>query len=499
MKKTAILLPLILLLVGISMTSCSNKDLEVVSLEISEFGTLNIGAEGEKKTIEVTTNQNNWVVTANESWIEIDQQENNFTFSVPNNEMPIERKASILVIAGGQARKLEIIQAAGKGTLYVGEEKLQFDQFAQEHLVRVVSNGSAWNVEVSGSTWLKAEQIAEENRLRIIVEENTSTKPRSGKVFVKSAGLVREINVEQGAKVMYMLPLLIPGSNIEDVQKYEDQRKSKLVINTSYLTGGAHTYRTISPLFPKIEYNFSNEKINEIDMIPSDVSILTSEGLHNFLLENGYESKGDNGHEKPYVKMVKVGEANFEIRIQILYSVPRMPKVVKFLIIRRQPNAMPTFNEVPKGFNNISNGTKADAIAWEASNGGKMSQSKSIGNFYYFDVLDKLYIGRDYIFSEAGDSIKMMRLFTYDISKAFYKAAENNYQMTDEFKALLEREGFTNPIETGDKYKKLYRNNKYKSLLGVRVAQITEVNGGAPVVEFMYLPLSFLKEKNKSN
>lgn len=492
MKKINILFSLLLLLAGISFTSCSNKDLDVVSLEISEFGTLYIGSEGEKKTIEVTTNQNNWVVTANEPWVEIDQQEKNFTLSIPKNKMPVERKASILVIAGGQAQKLELIQSAGKGSLYVSEEKVQLDQFAQEHSIRVVSNGSTWNVEVSETTWLKAEQIVEENRLRIIVEENTSPEPRSGKVFVKSAGLVREINVEQGGKLMYILPLLTPGSDIEDVQKYEDQRKSKLIINTSYLTGGTHTYRTISPLFPKIEYNFSNEKINEIDMIPNDVATLTSEGFHNFLLENGYESKGDNGHEKPYVKNVKLGDASFEIRVQILYDVPNMPKVVKFLIFRRQPKAMPTFTELPKGYTNISKGTKADVIAWEASNGGKMSQSKSTEKFYYFDVLDKLYIGRDYIFSEDGNSIEQMRLFTYDIDKVFYQAGENNYQMTDEFKALLEREGFTNPIEVSDEYRRLYRNEKYGSVLGVRVARIQGVNDGAPVVLFMYLPISIL-------
>lgn len=117
-----------------------------------------------EKTIEVTTNQNNWVVTANEPWVEIDQQEKNFTLSIPKNKMPVERKASILVIAGGQAQKLELIQSAGKGSLYVSEEKVQLDQFAQEHSIRVVSNGSTWNVEVSETTWLKPQ-----NRLSKII------------------------------------------------------------------------------------------------------------------------------------------------------------------------------------------------------------------------------------------------------------------------------------------------------------------------------------------
>lgn len=489
MKKINIFWGILITLLGVVVTSCSNN-LDVVSLDISEFGTLNVGSEGEKKTIDVITNQRNWVVSANALWVEIEQHEKQFILSISKNELPVERKASVLIIAGGAARKLELVQSAGAGELHVTEEEILFDQFAQDHFLRVVSNSGAWEVEVSEPSWIKVEQIIEDNRLKILVDENTSQGPRSGKIFIKSANLVREIKVEQSGKLLYLLPLLSPGSNMEDVRKFEEQRKSSLILDKNFLTGGGHTYRTISPLFPKVVYNFSSDKIYEIDMIPDDVLTLTSEGFHNFLIENGFESKGDNGSEKPYVKKVKIGDASYEVRAQILYAVPRQPQVVKFLILNRQPKAMPTFSELPKGFNNISSGTKSAVMAWEASNGGKLSQSNSAGNFYYFDVLDKIYIGRDYIFSDDGSAIQQMRMFTYDIDKVFYLAGENNYQMTDEFKALLEREGYKDPYEVNDEYKRLYRNYETGSVLGVRVGRIQGVNGGAPVVVFMHLPIS---------
>lgn len=496
MKMNKLYLVLLLIISGAMITSCTNKNADIVSLELSEFGTLNISADGEKKVIQVTTNQKEWIANANAPWVEIEQNGSELTLSILKNELPAERKSSVLVLAGGAAKKIELVQAANKGKLYVSEESINFDQFAQNQSVRVVSNAGSWDVEVTDPSWIKVLPIVEDNKLQISVENNENKEARSGKIFVKSAGEVREISINQSGKVLFLLPLLTPGADVDAVKDFETARRSRLVLDKNYLTGGGHTYKTISPLFPKIEYNFSNDKIYEINMYPDDVLTLTSEDFHNFLLENGFESKGDNGQEKPYIKSFKVGDAGFEIRVQILYAVSRQPKVVKFLLFSKQPKKMPTYSELPKGPNNISTGTKADVFAWEASNGGTLSQSKSTDNYYYFEVLDKTYIGRYYFFSEDGSEIKEMRFFTYDISKVFYMAGENNYQMTDEFKALLEREGYTDPYLVNDKFKKLYRNKENGSVLGVRVARINEVNGGAPVVEFMYLPISIFDQQD---
>ncbi|MDD7438775.1 MAG: BACON domain-containing protein [Bacteroidales bacterium] len=491
MKKISLLLTVLLALV---FSSCANNDLGVVSLELSEFGSMEVVAEGAEKTIDVTTNQKDWIVSANAPWVEIEQMEKQFKLSIPRNNLPEARKATVVVMAGGAARKIELIQSAGKGELFVTEETLSFDQFAQDRTLRVVSNNANWEVEISEPSWISVEKIIEDNRLKISVAENVSEADRQGKVFIKSAGTIREINVSQSGKVYYLLPLLTPGANPEDVRKFEAQRKSSLVLDKDYIISGIQTFRTISPIFPRIVYNFSDDRIYEIDMIPDDALTLTSDGFHKFLLDNGFESKGDNGFERPYTKMVKIGEANFELRLQILYAVPGQPRVAKFLIFNRQSKKMPTYAELPKGFANIKTGTKPDVIAWEASNGGKLSQSKSTGNFFYYDVLDKIYIGRDYIFNDDGSAILQMRMFTYDIDKVFYLAGPGNYQMTDEFKELLEREGYTNPVKVNDAFKWLYRNEKQGTVLGVRVVQIQGVNGGAPVVMFMYLPISVLNQ-----
>lgn len=71
----------------------------------------------------------------------------------------------------------------------------------------------------------------------------------------------------------------------------KDQRK-RVSWRKYELFNWRHSYVSYyKSTFPKIEYNFSNEKINEIDMIPNDEPPLPAKDFTISYWENGYESK----------------------------------------------------------------------------------------------------------------------------------------------------------------------------------------------------------------
>lgn len=222
--------------------------------------------------------------------------------------------------------------------------------------------------------------------------------------------------------------------------------------------------------------------------------MLTSEGLHHFLIEEGYQAKVESQHEKVYVRHTEVGEAKYEIVANVAFAIPNTDPSIIFRIVPRQPKVMPTFEKIPLSELYIKKLNKNAVVAWESTHGGIQSRSKSKPTFLYFDIFDTTYIGRDYSFSEEGDQVTQMRAFIYDISKVFYQAG-TSYLMTDEFKNLLKKEGFKFYQQTSDDFRQLYRNDEKGCIFGVKVAQVTGVNDGTPCLMFMYLPIPEQREE----
>lgn len=481
---------------AVLLQSCQQQVPEEISIELSDYSTIDFPSQGSEKVINVTTNATYWQAYPNASWVEIEHNLGSFLVKAQPNSTTEERKASILVHAKGTGvtQTLMVTQAAGRSALEVQKNEVKFDQIEQEKTIKVNTVSDNWSIENTAPEWITAKASVEERLLYISVKENSSTDSRSAKLFVQAGEKIEEIVVHQSGSLYYILPLLTPGSNIRDVREFELARHSLLETDDSYLKGGAHTYFTKSPVFYKVVYTFSKDIINGATLYPKDTGVLTSEGLHHFLTKEGYQAKAESQHEKVYVRHTEVGEAKYEIVANVAFAIPNTDPSIIFRIVPRQPKVMPTFEKIPLSELYIKKLNKNAVVAWESTHGGIQSRSKSKPTFLYFDIFDTTYIGRDYSFSKEGDQVTQMRAFIYDISKVFYRAG-TSYLMTDEFKNLLKKEGFKFYQQTPDDFRQLYRNDEKGCIFGVRVAQVTGVNDGTPCLMFMYLPIPEQREE----
>ncbi|WP_081966385.1 BACON domain-containing protein [Porphyromonas sp. COT-108 OH1349] len=486
-KQVLFIFSTILLLI---LSGCNHSKMDILELELSHYSTLDFSVEGGSKTIVITTNQKEWGAFSNAEWVKTNQTSRELTINIEPNTTVQKREAEVSVVAGGLLRKIPIAQAGVPTEISVSQDRIDLLQRESTTRITVITNNKEWKSETNAS-WIQLSHVPGDNTLVVKVEENNDPSERNAKIFLKSGDKVREIEVLQKGLIHYILPILIPEATMAEVEELEERRGNSVEHNSSYLNGGSHTYNVKSPIILDIKYTFSTKQLIGATLRTREQSMLIEPEFHQLFLKEGFELKGDNGKERAYaVRKELPNGTRYEIVANVIYDVPRQEPRIEFNFIRRQPGPMPTFERLPFGYGDLSKNTNLNTVvAWESTHGGKFSEKKSANNFYYFDVNDNTYIGRYYIFNQDGKGLANMVCFTYDISKFFYRSNQNNYIPTDEFKALLKKEGFGDPIITGDEFGRFYPHKEKKLLLGVRVSSVKEVNGGLPSVMMMFLPM----------
>ena len=473
-----------------ALSGCNYSKMEVAELELSDYSTLDFSAEGGSKTITVTTNQKEWGAFSNAEWVKTNQANGVLTINIEPNTTVQKRAAEVSVVAQGLLRKIPITQMGVPTEISVSQDRINLLQRGSTTRITVITNNKDWSSETNAS-WIQLAHIPGDNILVVSIEENNAPVDRSAKIFLKSGDKVREIEVFQRGLIHYILPIMIPEATMAEVEELEESRGNSVEHNASYLNGGSHTYNIKSPIVLDIKYTFNTKQLIGATLRTRQASMLLAPEFHQLFIEEGFELKGDNGKERAYaVRKELPNGTRYEIVANVIYEVPGQEPRIEFNFVRRQPGPMPTFDRLPFGYGDLSKNTNLNTVvAWESTHGGKFSEKKSGNNFYYFDVNDNIYIGRYYIFNEDGKGLANMVCFTYDISKFFYKSNQNTYVPTDEFKALLKKEGFGDPINTEDIFGRFYPYKEKKLLLGVRISQMKEVNGGLPSVMMLYLPM----------
>lgn len=484
--------------------SCQKEIIPPAVLELVDYSTIDFPLAGGTKEVAIKTNQAEWTASSTDSWLEVDQRPNKVILRATPNETFEERKTTVLISAGGVTQKLDVTQVAGRSTLSLTGDGLQVTEtdnllqlkqnpFANTRELKVLTADPKWEFEVVDASWIKAEKVPLESALLLNIEENSTQETRTAILFVRTKDQTIQLQVIQEGALYYILPYLIPESTKEDIKDFEETRQSRVVQNASYLSGGAHTYHTKSPLFYEIKYSFDRRNLREVIMQCATPEKMLSEEFTNLLESEGFEYKGDSGMERAFVKNTLHNGTKYEIFANIVYGMPGVEPMAVFNILKRQPGPMPTFDKLPDGIGRLGI-TEQEVIAWESTHGGTYSttNSKPDDNYHFFNVLDKTYIARDYLF--ANGKLANMRIFTYDISKCFYSPAKGSFRMTDEFKALLAKEGFTEIRQTGDIWERFYINRARKMAVSARVTSFATVLSGQPLVIMMYIPLDESEE-----
>lgn len=489
----AICFSCMLLLLG----ACNSNLDEALFLELSENSTVEFAAEGGQKNITVKTNYTKWVPTSNAEWLKVNQVADGFTLSADAN-MGKERKAEVVIFAGGETKRMAVEQVARTTKLLVSQDKVEVDQFEHKVDIVVKSAFGEWSVEEGLPEWITVGISPKDNTLALTIKENTDKAARSHKLFIKTKDEVKEIKVTQAGIMHLILPYLIPDSSAEDVRQFEEGRKSVLQDDAGHKYGTSDTYVTKSSAFRSIKYSFDDSKeVSYITMMADNVTTTTSDEFLKLLTDNGFVLAGNNGVELVYVKETKKGSASYDIVANIGYSkaLPDLYQKVLFRFVPGQKNPHPTFDKLPLGIGKMDV-TMDGVAAWESTHGGTMSKDKSYVNNeglsdLFYDVFDHIYITRRYVFSKEGQLLNM-HLFFYDVNKLFYATPDGNYYLTKEFKKLLKESGFTETQRYDDPNKQFnlfYKNPKLKMGMAFRVGHYKEINDGIPAAHALVVPL----------
>ena len=494
---TNILKTLTILTLGLLLTSCQ-KDLKgVETLDLSEYATVTFDQAGGHKEIKVSTNNIKWSASPNASWIKVSQGFDSFTITAEPNPGTETRSGEVLVLSGSLSERIPVEQAAMTDELYVSTEAVNVDQNQRDVAITVKSLSGEWTVEENLPDWITYSRVPGENVLTLSISANESLESRTHKVFVHSTGIVREITVTQAGKVVLLLPYLVPEATTDEVKEFEEGRGSKLQVDAAYLNNGSHTFVTVSDELRVIKYTFdSNKELVQAQMNADNLETITGEPFAKFLENEGFVFYGDNTVEMVYVKKIKKQDTYYDIVCNITYTQanPNFYKKVLFSFVKGQKGEHPTYNSLPLGIGRFDVVTDQVA-AWESTNGGTMNeintQIEENFSYYFYDVFDHIYVTRRYIFNKS-DKLVEMDIFLFNVNKVFYSPEEGKYYLTNEFKELLTREGFTDIQRVADnaQFDTFYKNPSRNIALAVRVGNYGEINDGVPVAHMLLVPIN---------
>lgn len=482
---------------GLILGGCQKELTGVEALELSEYQTITFDQTGGQKEITVTTGNPGWTAAPNADWIKVNQLSHSFTVSTEANPTTKTRSGEVVVRSGSLTERIPVEQAPMSDELFVSAEKINLDQSAQEVVLSVKSRSGDWSVEENLPDWIKATRVLDEDRLNLSFSANNTKAERSHKVFIHGKEVVREIEVTQAPKLVLLLPLLMPEATTDEVRAFEEGRKSKLQEDAGYLYGGSHTYVTLSDELRVIKYTFDKSKeLVEAQLVSDELKTITSEKFAEFLESNGFKYIGDNTVEMVYVKKMKKGDTAYEVVANITYSManPNFYSKVLFRFVKGQRGAHPTFNSLPLGIGRFDV-TMNDVAAWESTHGGKVDElntdKDATFSYIFYNVFDHIYVTRRYIFHNQKDVLGQMDIFFYDVNKFFYSPEEGKYLLTNEFKELLTKEGFTDiqRVDNNPQFPTFYNNPARGIAVAFRVGQYDEINDAIPVAHMLVVPI----------
>lgn len=479
MKKYITYQILLLLTAILVAAGCSSTDSSLpVYLTLSEEHLLEFAGDvSETKKVEVTTNSDSWDCIKNIDWIEITRSSNAFEVKVQVNTTTERREGEIMVLAGSALKRIKVIQLGSSSVDMQVSPTREIDPFGGEVFFDVETSIPDWEIQTE-ATWIKASIQRKISRIEVAVEENKSRDPRTAKIYIttKSGVLIKELTISQAGMMYHVLPYMGFLEEELQVRNFEIARFSMITtIPDGIINKVFWSYQTVSPAFNKITYSFRGDLYRSAVVFCTDPNLFSNreelEQQKTFLEENGFKEIETN--------LFYSEQLQTEARIDLKVDLNRI--VYTFSPI--QPAPQPTISEFPFLFNNFSYSPE-DVAKWEKENGGIFNEAYSFisptkTNYYFYDTPGHEYIAfRQYTFTAKGRLTGCyIALPESMIEHAFFWYKDNVF-LTNEFKALMKREGFSEPVQVDVYNYRFYHLDKALQVF-VRIVEYDE-----PVLEF---------------
>lgn len=469
MKKIYLLsLTAIVLLLGFACQPKQN-DVEEPTLTLSTHD-LSFDNAGAEQSVTITTNQNRWSASSPKEgdWVELSQNGNSLTVKLAPNAQGKSRQSIVLVNAGGIQEKIKITQSAADIVLEARPESISLPQAGGTKTLDISSNTEMWTASLDQEVdWLSIQARPSSGVILLEAQPNETSEVRQVKLIAKSGTKVIEVNISQEGKQKYILPILLKDqTNFDMVLKKEVQRGSimKSFSDPGDFWGthfpGTADFLTPSEVFPIISYTFDFIRgampllYRSVLMTSYNYAEVSSEAFMAYLTEQGFVKKKTE-------KNVSMFE-NEDLSIQLLMTLYEgVGGSLEFSTLIKQDKAYPTFAAFPyqpmMSFVNVYTKKVEDIKADEANLGSTLTTEskhetfKEETEFLLFETVKKdHFLNRAYFFytsatpdvtdEQKGSVLEAIAIFDNPNLALF--EAYGEWYLTDEFKALLKKEGF---------------------------------------------------------
>ncbi len=435
--KTAFTVMVCILFLG---TSCTEEAADKATLALSETA-LQFTKETGEKTIEVTTNQEQWVTIPNMDWIDCTRAGNSLTIKVTRNETNRQRSGKIAVVAGDAVQMIEIRQNETEMEATDLPEKLVVDQWGGEYVYYIQSGGKDWSIQTDAQ-WLSVTSLPFSNKVVIRIPENSQIEEREATLLLSAGTLTKKYTVFQAGAMHLILPLLDFGASVIQIDDFEKARKSDFVGSRNIFP---FVYLTKSAAFPQVDYNFGKdfEYVNST-IHASSREVVADGKLNTMLEEKGFVLK--NSYDK-FCRYFELKNEAHVVEVNVVdgkFGVSKNKSGIFFRNTPRQKESHKTFDSFPELYPNMHEQV-ADIEKikkWEVANGGTFNEEKSYEYVLYFDVNDPLIKERYYKIQEWDNKLNHIGIHTRDNTSHVFEH-EESFWFTEEFKNLMQKEGFS--------------------------------------------------------
>ncbi|MDO4770632.1 BACON domain-containing carbohydrate-binding protein [Porphyromonas sp.] len=437
------------------LSSCRKDSIDTSSwLKVDADEVIRLESGTGEKIIAVSSSQGQWATTSNADWLEARQAGDYLVLNARPNETLNVRKAQVLVVSSGIKKALQIEQE-GYPTLIVETDPAEITFAEEEGQMRLIlkSNSTEWTVNNPSEDWIETIARPRVGELVVKVKANETTDARTAEIAISANDRIKTIKVKQNGKLHFFLPFSDWGTDFASVQKRELARKSKLAGTPNPNLGVKdYTFFSVSKVFQRVRYEFEDygSDMLQATTVIGDKTVPYTNEFHEFLLSEGFERITPlDGRTKGLLLYVHKEK---KIDMSIYTTLDKVEKRDVSIIFCRpiveQPGPMPTLSKFDTGMLRFGEATSKEVGDWEKANGGKYDEdfSAALGTPIFF--AENPFYARGYFFDKVGDTPETKKfilngyLYLYISHElGLYRYGGMEY-LTNEFKALLEREGF---------------------------------------------------------
>lgn len=502
MKKLFYLLSLAALMFVIP--SCSGDDYDEPELALSKTEVAFANAGGSEK-IEIESNKENFEAYCPESWVNAKISGTTLTITAVANETGSDRKTTVLVNALGATKVVNVAQSAGSAFLKLNKQEVTLGKDAKQVRIDFLTNAQQVQV-VTTDEWINVEYAAGYPFFELSIEANEDVNMREGVVAVKAGDQNLQVVVMQQGQDWIALPVISTGDFM--AIKVISHRLGYCTLEESpageffgHVFPGKLDFYTYSEKMPEIIYNFAEpnaEYETAITVIadPNYEALLDCEDFVKALQNRGIDTDKVEKTEGGRKYTGQKGDKAIELVVE--YNKDKGLALLTFKTVAEQPEAYETWNEIP-----VKEEIEWSAFAAESKKGKTLDEVKEIlktrpgytynenqssekDKFYFWDIEGQndrwgfnVFLNKD---GEHVDEVSTVQVWA-DLNFIFWdKTGKGSYEMTNEFKLMMEKEGFKFIRKNGKFY--LWVNEAENIIAGCHAGVFKGLNDGKPSCGF---------------